>query len=157
MFLFRGCGILKRSIFETVNVERRQRTDTPCEEVEPRPERIEPKVCCVSKSLLMGHGGPVIPAWLFLSLPHEKSRYSGARLDRSIQKQCYQQRHRGFQKAAGCPDDIPVGIRSTRGIPWLAHGPLKERQPNRCRHLLSCGQLQPSASFGDGVLQPRGN
>lgn len=109
MFLFRGCRILKRSIFETVwrsNVQRRQRTDTPCEEAEPRPERIEPKVCCASKSLLMGHAGPLIPVWLFLSLPvvvntWGENRYFGSRLDRSLQKRCYQQQHRGFQKAAG--------------------------------------------------------
>lgn len=65
-----GCRIMKRSIFKTFwgsNVHWRQRTDRPCEEVEP--ERIEPKVCCASKSLLMGHGGPLIPVWLFLSLP----------------------------------------------------------------------------------------
>lgn len=127
MFLFRGCRILKRSIFETIwrsNVQRRQRTDAPCEEVEPRQERIEPKVCCASKSLLMGHGGPLIPVWLFLPVvvnAREKNRYFGSTLDHSIQKQCYQQQHRGFQKAAGCPDDIPVWIRSTRGIPWQAH------------------------------------
>lgn len=67
-----ACGTQKRSIFETVwrsNAERRQRRDKPCEEVEPRQERIEPEARCASKSLLMGHGGPLIPVWLFVSLP----------------------------------------------------------------------------------------
>lgn len=126
-----GSRIPKRSIFESVwrsNVQR-HRADTPCEEVEPRPEGIEPQVCCASKPLLMGHGGPLIPVWLFPSLPALQTHECDRIRIRSFNPQKKTNpvfsagvfTHPGFQKAAGWPDDLPVWIRSARGIPWLAH------------------------------------
>lgn len=154
-----GCRIMKGSIFKTFlgsNVRRRQRREKPCEEVEP--ERREPKVCCASKSLLMGHGGPLIPVWLFLSLPHRKTRSFYFRFPLSIPKYFPQKEFSPTQDCRRQPAalktaDLSVWITQQTGNtmagsagPWRSY-----------RRLLSCGQLQPSASFGDGVLQPRGN
>lgn len=104
-----GCRIMKdpylRRFFWGSNVHWRQRTDKPCEEVEP--ERIEPKVCCPSESLLMGHGGPLIPLGLFLSLPQKDSLVLlqippwGSEIVSSEGVFT----DAGLQEAAGCPEE----------------------------------------------------
>lgn len=108
-FLFMRMQNNERSIFKTFfwgsNVHWRQRTDKPCEEVEP--ERIEPKVCCPSESLLMGHGGPLIPLGLFLSLPQKDSLVLlqippwGSEIVSSEGVFT----DAGLQEAAGCPEE----------------------------------------------------
>lgn len=150
---------MKRSIFKTCwgsNVEEGR------EETNHVRRWSQKGVCCASKSLLMGQGGPLIPVWLFLSPPLAVNTQRAARsapdftltLRNSFARRSFHRARTAGGSRRPCREPrFHFGLGSSRGAAWLA----RRASEGAAGILLSSGQLQLQHPVGDGVFQPRGN
>lgn len=117
---------MKRSIFKTFwgsNVQEGR------EETNHVRRWSQKGVCCASKSLLMGHGGPLIPVWLFLSPPLAVNTQRAARstpnfaftLRNSFPRRSFHRpRTAGGSRRPRREPRFQFGLGSSPGAAWLA-------------------------------------